>query len=152
MIISFIGHSSVLSQNRIRNMVKEQIKRLISSNESVVCYLGGHGDFDEVCAGACRELKRENYRVELVYVTPYLNTSAQRKIKELIFAGEYDSSLYPPIEKAPLKFAISKRNEWMMKNSDVIIAYVDHSWGGAFRSLKFAIAAKKKIINICNYV
>ena len=90
--------------------------------------------------------------MELVYVTPYLNTSAQRKIKELIFAGEYDSSLYPPIEKAPLKFAISRRNEWMMKNSDVIIAYVDHSWGGAFRSLKFAIAAKKKIINICNYV
>ena len=97
MIISFIGHSSVLLQNKIRNMVKEQIKRLISSNESVVCYFGGHGDFDEVCASACRELKRENYRMELVYVTPYLNTSAQRKIKELIFAGEYDSSLYQGI-------------------------------------------------------
>ena len=69
----------------------------------------------------------------------------------MINSGLYDDSIFPPIEKTPLKFAISKRNEWMIKNSDLIIAYVNHTYGGAYKSLSTAIRMKKKILNINEY-
>ena len=61
-------------------------------------------------------------------------------------------NVYPPIEKTPPRFAISKRNEWMMANADLIIAYVNHTYGGAYKSLGIAVQRKKKIINICDFL
>ena len=60
----------------------------------------------------------------------------------------YDYSLYPPIEKTPLKFAISKRNKWIVNEADLIIAYVSRNYGGAYSALKYAEKLKKKIINL----
>ena len=151
MTISFIGHSVISSQSKVKEMVKEQIRGKIT-NGKLVCYLGGYGDFDVICACACRELKQKYDGIELVYVTPYLSLSEQEKIKELLNCGLYDTTVYPPIEKVPPKFAILKRNEWMMTNADTIIAYVNHSYGGAYKSLRVAKRRKKKIINICDFL
>ena len=148
MIISFAGHSLVKGADRVKERVKEEIRKNLDENR-VVCYLGGYGDFDEICARACRELKKTNANIELVYVAPYINISEQEKIKEMEREGFCDSSIYPPIENVPLKFAILKRNEWMMTSADMIIAYVNHSWGGAYKSLQIARRKKKRIVNIC---
>ena len=64
----------------------------------------------------------------------------------------YDASMYPPIEGVPPKFAILKRNEWMMEKADLIISCVKRTSGGAYKSLKKAISKKKKIINVCDYI
>jgi len=66
--------------------------------------------------------------------------------------GLCDMSIYPPIENVPLRFAILKRNEWMMKNADLIIAYVKRNYGGAYKSLQVAKRKKKKIINIYDLI
>ena len=150
MTISFAGHSFISSRNRVKEMVKEQIRNNISDEMSVICYLGGRGAFDEICAYACMELKQEYNGIEVVYVAPYISLSEQEKIKERQSIGLYDTSIYPPIESVPPKFAILKRNEWMMIKADLIIAYVNNNYGGAYRSLKVAKRNKKKIINICD--
>ncbi len=150
MIITFAGHSSVFSHDYVKKTVKEQIKNNISNNETVTCYIGGYGDFDSICACACRELKKEYSYLEVVYVTPYINRSNQIKIKEMQKGALYDTYVYPPLENVHPKLAILKRNEWMVEKADLIIAYVEHSYGGAYRTLKTAIRKKKKIINICN--
>ena len=150
MKISFIGHSHVVDHENVKILVKEQIRLNIGADDKVVCYLGGYGDFDMLCACACRELKREYMGIELVYVTPYLDVSSQLKIRDMITGGLYDSSVYPPIERTPLRYAISKRNNWMMENADVIIAYVHLGFGGAFKTVEFAKRRKKKIINVCD--
>ena len=149
MVICFVGHSTISSGEQIKEIVKDQIRKNTVNGESVICYLGCRGDFDAISALACRELKKERGNMELVYVAPYLNSAEQDKIKDMYEAGLYDSSIYPPIENTPLKFAILKRNEWMVANADLVIAYVRHSWGGAHRSLDFAKRRKKKTINIC---
>ncbi|MBQ7364673.1 MAG: hypothetical protein IJW46_03665, partial [Clostridia bacterium] len=87
-----------------------------------------------------------------VYVTPYISLSEQAKIKELLKYGLYDESLYPPIENVPLRFAISKRNEWMMTNADLVVVYVNQQYGGAYTSLQVARRKKKKIVNICDFL
>lgn len=40
----------------------------------------------------------------------------------------------------------------MMTNADVIIAYVNHSYGGAYKSLQVARRREKEIINICDFL
>ncbi len=150
MVISFAGHASVALRSGVKEIVKEQIRNHIVGVERVTFYLGGYGEFDEICACACRELKKEHGNVELVYVTPYMSLSEQTRIKEMQSRGLYDASIYPPIENTPPRFAISKRNEWMMANADLIIAYVCRGYGGAYQSLRMAERRKKKIINICD--
>ena len=144
MIIAFAGHSFISSRHEVKEMVKEQIRNNIIDVKLVTCYLGGYGDFDEICARACRELKQEYDDIEVVYVTPYISLSEQAKIKEMQSYGLCDTSIYPPIENVPLRFAISKKNEWMMTNADLIIAYVNRSYGGAYKSLQVAKRKKRK--------
>lgn len=148
MTISFAGHSAVPFDVKVKEIVKEQIRKNLVDVERITCYLGGYGDFDEICACACRELKQEYAGIELVYVMPYFNLSEQSKTQELQSLGFYDTSIYPPIENVPPRFAITKRNEWMMTNADLVIAYVTHTYGGAYKSLRVAERKKKKIINI----
>lgn len=152
MTITFAGHSFIPSSIKVKEMVKEQIRNNIIDAEFVTCYLGGYGDFDEICARACRELKQDYAGIEIVYVTPYISLSEQGKIREMQKYGLYDTSIYPPIENSPPRFAILKRNEWMMTNADLIIAYVNRNYGGAYKSLLVAKRKKKKIINICDFL
>ena len=151
MIISFAGHSSVSRGEKLCELVKEQIIKNANADDPITFYLGGYGDFDEICARACRELKRAYKSIELVYVMPYITASEQEKVKEMIEYGLYDSSIYPPIETVPPKFAITKRNEWMVSNADLIIAFVKHNYGGAYKTLTWAKRKNKKIINLCNF-
>ena len=151
MKIAFAGHARIASNKKLKETVKEQIRKSIGEEQAVTCYLGGYGDFDEICALVCRELKREYPCIEVVYVTPYMSMSEQAKIKDMQMRGMFDASIYPPIENTPPRFAILKRNEWMMTNADVIIAYVTHNYGGAYKSLEVAKRKKKKIINICEF-
>ncbi|MBR3895072.1 MAG: DUF1273 family protein [Clostridia bacterium] len=148
MIITFLGHSSISSGDKVKETVKEQLQKYITNSVEMICYLGGYGDFDTICARVCRELKAEYEGIELVYVTPYMSLSEQAKIKEKQKYGFFDTSIYPPLEKVPPKFAILKRNEWMITSAELIIAYVNHNYGGAYQSLRFAKSRKKKIINV----
>jgi len=152
MIITFIGHSTVCFHDKIKEVVKEKIRDNIADNETVSCFLGGYGDFDRICAVACRELKSEYNEIELLYITPYISISEQKKINEMQKSKLCDASIYPPIEKVPLRYAILKRNEWMIEKADLVIAFVDKSYGGAFNSLNLAKRKKKRIINICDQI
>ncbi len=151
MIITFAGHSIVLSADKVKELVKNEIRKNSNNSETIQCYLGGYGDFDNICARACKELKQEYQRIEVIYISPYLTLSEQEKIKEFQRSGLYDSSIYP-IENTPPKFSILKRNEWMILKSDLVIVYINHSYGGAYKTYQTALRRKKKIINICDFL
>lgn len=72
----------------------------------------------------------------------------QKKIGALIREGRYDSVLYPPPERVPLRFSILRRNEWMATEAELILAYVRYGRGGAYRALSYAMSRKKRIINL----
>ena len=95
-------------------------------------------------------MKAEYPGIEAVYVTSYLGISEQARIREMQMCGLCDGALYPPLEGTPPKFAISKRNEWMMESADLIIAYVERGYGGAYQALQTARRRGKRIINLCD--
>ena len=148
MVISFLGHSSLYNCNDLFERVKKGITENISVDDNVVFLCCGYGDFDDLCARVCRLIKEERENCEIVFVTPYIIVGQQEKIKNRMSLELYDSIVYPPLEKTPLKFAISKRNEWMIDQSDFVIAYVEHSFGGAYQSLNYARRKKKQIVQL----
>lgn len=146
-VISFCGHSSC-------NMSKDDEKKLMYIIEDVVgdkqvdFYLGGYGDFDSFAKRCATEYKRTHPSARLVFVTPYIGKWIDRR-KEYL-QSEYDEILYPQLEGVPYRFAISKRNRYMMDVADVVIAYVSVDFGGAYQSLEYARRHNKHIINLAN--
>ena len=66
--------------------------------------------------------------------------------------NKYDNltnTIYPEgLETVPKRFAISWRNKWMIQESDVVVTYITHSWGGAAQFADLAKRKKKRVINI----
>ena len=148
MTVTFFGHSTVTDFTDIKSLLYKTVKNVIAGEDKVTFYLGGYGDFDNIAARVCRELKSERKGIEVVFVTPYLTPSQQKKIREMEDSRLYDSSIYPPLENISPRLAIIKRNEWMAESADVILAYVKYSHGGAFRAVTYAKRKGKKIINL----
>ena len=148
MIITFFGHSTLQEDEAIFSRIKEILSSYVATGEPITFYCGGYGDFDRICERACRLLKKEGADCEIVYITPYMTEAQQKKIGALIREGRYDSVLYPPLERVPLRFSILRRNEWMATEADLILAYVRYGRGGAYRALTYARSKKKAIINL----
>ena len=147
MIITFCGHSNCLFSDEEKEKLKQLLIKEIRKNPTCKFYLGGYGDFDSLCLRTLRELKKEFQDIELIFITPYLDKSYSK----LEFAKyHYDDVIFPPLESVPRKFAILKRNEWMVNEADLVIAYVMYSWGGAAKTLKYAKRKKKTIINLAS--
>lgn len=148
MTVTFFGHSKIYDANFIYQNIKNTITENIGNCEKILFYCGGYGDFDNLCAKACRAVSETRNNCEVIFVTPYITESHQNKIKHIMETKLYDSVLYPPLENVPLKFAISRRNEWMANEADIIIAYVEYSYGGAYKALEYAKRKGKHIINL----
>ena len=145
MIITFCGHSNCLFSDEEKEKLKQILIKEITKNPTCKFYLGGYGDFDSLCLLTLRELKTDFPDIELLFITPYLD----KNYSKLEFAKyHYDDVIFPPLESVPRKFAILKRNEWMVDESDLVIAYVMYSWGGAAKTLEYAKRKKKTIINL----
>ena len=46
------------------------------------------------------------------------------------------------------RYAIDRRNRWVIDKSDIVVTYVTRSYGGAAKFKRLAIAREKKIIEI----
>ena len=149
MIITFCGHSNCLFSDEEKEELKQLLIKEIRKNPTSKFYLGGYGDFDSLCLRTLRELKKEFQDIELIFITPYID----KNYSKLEFAKyHYDDVIFPPLESVPRKFAILKRNEWMVDSADLVIAYVKYSWGGAAKTLEYAKRKNKPIINLATNI
>ncbi len=145
MVITFCGHSNCLFSDEEKEKLKQLLIKEIRKNPTCKFYLGGYGDFDSLCLRTLRELKTYFPNIELLFITPYLDKNYSKLELAKYY---YDDIIFPPIENVPRKFAILKRNEWMVESADLVIAYVKYSWGGAAKTLKYAKRKKVPIIYI----
>ena len=119
MIITFCGHSNCLFSDDIKEQLKNILVSEIIKNPTCKFYLGGYGDFDGLCLRTLKELKNDFPEIELIFITPYLD----KNYSKLEFSKyHYDDVVFPPLESVPRKFAILKRNEWMVDHSSRVIA------------------------------
>lgn len=139
MIVTFCGHRNLFGRKDMAAELETVLRNLIAEGADTF-FLGGYGDFDALAASVVYRLKKEFPQIRSTLVLPY----PDRKFD----LDRYDDSIYPPLEKVPRRFAISRRNEWMVNRADVVIAYVRHGWGGAATTLEYARRKKKRIFSL----
>ena len=145
MTITFCGHSNFSFDNTVKEKLRELLLQETRKNHACKFYLGGYGDFDSLCLSILKELKIQFPNIELLFITPYLDDNYSKLETAKLY---YDGIIYPPLENVPRRFCISKRNEWMVDEADLVIAFVKYSWGGATKTLEYAKRKKVGFFNL----
>ena len=140
MTCTFFGHHD--APNTVKKELREILIDLILNKNVRNFLVGNHGSFDFYVRSILRDLKKE-YQIEWVVVLAYL-----KKPEEFSCEDKYET-LYPQeVASGPAKFAIVRRNNYMIENSDYVITYVHKIYGGAKQFQEKAIKKGKTVINI----
>lgn len=105
-------------------------------------YVGNQGQFDASVRGVLRELKNEHPQIDYAVVLAYMPG------KQLEY-DDYSDTMFPEeIESVHPRYAISWRNNWMLRQSDYVVTYITHTWGGAAQYAEKAKRSGKVVINL----
>ncbi len=139
----FFGHRDVFDP--VDDFLYNKICELIE-NENVTEFLvGDHGDFDKASASAVRKVRLTHGNIRLTLVRPYF--SDELNSNKDFYNTLYDDVVIPAeAAQAHFKAAITKRNKWMIDQSDFCIFYVLRENGGAYTALKYAEKKGKNVV------
>ena len=137
--IAFCGHSSFVGTKEDKERLLALLESLVG-DEPVEFFLGEYGGFDRFAATCAKAFRRHHPRAKLIWVVAYPSTNVDN--------DGFDLILYPPIEHIPPRFAIYHRNRWVAEQADILIAYVSHSFGGAYEMYRHAKKNRKEIYNL----
>ena len=137
---TFFGHRDC--PETIKPKLKETLIDLITNRGIDTFYVGNHGHFDAYVRSTLKELQQIYPHIRYAVVLAYL-PGKKTEYKDLS-----DTILPEGIESVPPCFAISWRNNWMLKQSDYVVTYITHSYGGAYQYTQKARQQKKIVINL----
>ena len=143
MTATFFGHGD--APQEIFLTVETLLKNLIEKEGVHRFYVGNHGNFDRIVSNILSKL-----RVIYPQITCYVVLAYMPQAKTENAWQNLNTILPYEIAAAIPRFAISKRNEWMLENSEVVVTYVRRSFGGAAKYKEMAIRKRKRVIEIAN--
>lgn len=149
--VTFFGHRFIDNPIRIENLLEKYIQKLLVEYEYVDFIVGRNGDFDQYAASAVLRVQKK-YRSDnsaLVLVLPY-HTADYLNNKESYHRYYTDVEISYAASMAHSKAAIQIRNREMVDRADLILCCIEHEWGGAWQTVKYAAKRGKKIINLYN--
>lgn len=143
MKVTFLGHRN--TPERVRKILEPVLKNLIEEGADDF-YVGNQGNFDSIAWSVLGGLKREYPNIERTLVLAYMP-------RERILGAPEGETLFPEaVATAPPRFAICKRNDWMLKGCDTVITYVTHSRGGAVQFKEKAEKLDKRVIELSAFL
>lgn len=143
-VVCFVGHRHDWQNVGIESKLRDIIIDLIGKGYTTF-YNGGKGYFDKISAEIVISLKKRFLNIKLFKILTYYHHDKEKW--EL--PSCYDGSIMPEIEQYHYKIRITKRNEWMIDNSDILVCHVYETFkSGAYNMLKYAKKHNKLIVNI----
>ena len=141
MTCAFFGHKE--SPDSIKPLLEEEIRKLIENEGYEEFLVGNQGRFDAMVYTTLKRLQVEHPTIRFYVVLAYMpgrNTEYA--------TIDYTDTIFPEgLETVPRRFAISRRNKWIVENSNAVICYVNHTWGGTYQAV---ILAEKRNLSIIN--
>ena len=133
----FFGHHD--APMTIKKKVKDAVMLLLK--EGCECfYVGNDGNFDVLVQSVLKEVENERKTLKYKIVLSRIGEKAKSYEQEKTVLPEGQELCLP-------KFAISKRNDWMMKKASVLVVYLSNSCS---RVAKYVDRAEKKGIKVIN--
>ena len=144
MKVTFFGHRD--TPLSVLPKLEEVLRRLIEKEKADVFYVGGQGSFDRMVQGVLCRLCREYPQIQAVAVLAYMPKAGERQGS----GGQFltDTLLPAEVVCVPPRFAILRRNRWMLQNSDALVCYVRYKTGGAAAMKREAKRAGKRIFEL----
>ena len=139
-VCTFFGHREC--PDLIKTQLREVLIDLITNHNVDTFYVGNQGRFDAIVRSVLRDLKIEYPRMNYAVVLAYMPG------KQTEYDDYTDTMLPEGIEAVHPRYAISWRNNWMLQQSDYVVTYITHSWGGAAQCVLKAERQGKAIINL----
>ncbi len=136
----FIGHKNCGCE--IKENLLNTVKKLIVENNVKNFYVGTQGNFDRLVYEVLCILQNY-YEIEIFIVLAYLNRNTDNVY--------YDckKTIFPDVlTKTPMRFAIRRRNSYIIDISDYVITYVNNQFSNTFINIEEAIRKKKCVINL----
>ena len=139
MVCTFFGHKD--TPKEIEPTLRSTLIDLIENKTVNVFYVGNNGSFDAMVRRQLEDLSH-TYPITYNVVLAYLPTKRSEY-------DDYTNTILPEgIETAPKRFAISWRNKWMIEQSDIVVTYVTHTFGGAAQFKEMAKRQGKTVIEL----
>ena len=139
MVCTFFGHKD--TPKEIEPTLRSTLVDLIENKNVNAFYVGNNGNFDTMVRRQLEDLSH-TYPISYSVVLTYLPTEKNKY-------DDLTNTIYPEgLETVPKRFAISWRNKWMIKQSEYVVTYITHSWGGAAQFAEKAERQKKTVISL----
>lgn len=140
MVCTFFGHQD--APRTILLELEKTIEYLIAEKQVKIFYVGNHGNFDAMVKITLIKMKKKYPYILTFVVLAYLPNTRTQEIFDI-------DTIYPEgLETVPPRFAIDKRNRWMIKQADYAVTYVKYSVGGASKYKTVAEKAGKTVIEL----
>ncbi len=146
-ICCFAGHGKYSIDDETREKLYAKCEELILNEDVKEFWVGHYGSFDGTASRTVRELQKKYPNIKLCLVIPYV-TKGINDYKENYYKDYNEILMADMPENTPKKYQIIKCNQYMVDESDFLIAYVNYSWGGAIKTLEYAL--RKKHIQVFN--
>ena len=139
MVCTFFGHKD--TPKEIEPTLRSTLIDLIENKNVTTFYVGNNGNFDTMVRRQLEYLS-QTYPITYSIVLAYLPTEKNKY-------DDLSNTIYPEgLETVPKRFAISWRNKWMIQQSDVVVTYVTHNFGGAAQFKEMAEMLNKHVTNL----
>ncbi len=139
-VCTFFGHREC--PDTIKTELWEILIDLIVNHGVDMFYVGNQGRFDAIVRSTLRDLQEEYPQIGYAVVLAYMP-------REKNDYDDYSDTMLPEgIEAVHPRYAISWRNNWLLKQSDYVVTYITHSWGGAAQYVSKAKKQGKTVIDL----
>ena len=137
---TFFGHRDC--PDTIKPKLRDVLIDLIRNHKVDMFYVGHQGQFDAMVRSVLGDLIEEYPQTHYAVVLAYMPGKRNEY-------DDYSDTMLPEgIESVHPHYAISWRNNWMLKQSDYVVTYITHTWGGAAQYAAKAISQGKNVVNI----
>lgn len=137
MICTFIGARD--TPFTLREHIKKAVVNLIFKGVYEFC-VGNNGNFDHMVQSVLFELRSE-YNIKFDIVLSYID--------EVALIGNQAFTIYPEeLANVPKRFAISKRNDYLLKKSNIVICYVNNTYSNSYKFTQKALKKGYTVINL----
>ena len=142
MTVCFFGHRD--APQSLQPILHALLVDLIEQESADRFYVGNHGSFDALVRDPLRALQAVYPQITYTVVLAYLPSP-----KRSLPFEDFSDTVYPEaVASVPKKFAIDRRNRWMLNQSDVAVCYVTRSVGGAAQYRSAAQKAGLRVIDL----
>lgn len=119
-VCTFFGHRDCPSS--VRPKLRAVVVELIEQHGVDWFYAGRQGVFDTMARSVLRELAKVYPHISYAVVLERLPGPRDKAI------WDFSDTIFPEgLETVPPRFAISRRNEWMLRQADFVVTYITHN-------------------------